>query len=148
MAEKINATCSICGNGYYMCRSCKDMMQNKPWQLHTCTSEHYKIYQILHGFNTKVYTKEEAKSKFKMIDLSDFDNLRDNIKNIINEIISEDKNVVEESYVEVETADLSNEIGVSNNIYDMPEEDTNNDFMIVKTKLNRKRKSSEIVETE
>ena len=28
MAEKINATCSICGNGYYMCRSCKDMMQN------------------------------------------------------------------------------------------------------------------------
>ena len=147
MAEKINATCSICGNGYYMCRSCKDMMQNKPWQLHTFTSEHYKIYQTLHGYNTDVYTKEEAKSKFKTIDLSDFDNLRDNIKNIINEIINEDKNVVEESHVEYKTADLSNEIGVSNkDVDDTPNEDINNDSVIVKTRINRKRKSSELTE--
>ena len=147
MQGKNNAVCSICGNSYYMCRSCKEMIKNKPWQLHTCNSEHYKIYQTLHGLNTNVYTKEEAKSKLKMIDLSDFDNLRDNIKNIINEIINEDKNVVEEFCVEVETTDLLNEIGISNeNIYDMPNEDVNNDFVIVKTKTNRKRKSFEMIE--
>ena len=87
MAEKNNAICSICGKDYYMCLSCKDMMQIRPWQLHTDTSEHYKIYQTLRGFNTGVYTKEEAKSKLQMIDLSDFDNLRENIKNVIKDIV-------------------------------------------------------------
>ena len=63
MVEKNNATCSICGRGYYMCLSCKDMMKLNPWKRHTDTSDHYKIYQILHGFNTGVYIKEEAKGK-------------------------------------------------------------------------------------
>ena len=100
MTEKFNATCSICGSGYHKCLSCKDNMKLKPWQLYTCNSEHYKIYQTLHGFNTRVYTKDEAKSKLKMIDLSDFDSLRDNIKNVINEIINEDKDIVEKSIKE------------------------------------------------
>lgn len=105
MAEKINATCAICGKGYHLCMSCKDMISLTPWKKHTDTSEHYKIYQIIHGYSTKVYTKAEAKSKLKKVDLSDFDSLRDNIKAVITEIrgVDEDaapaKNVIKNATV-------------------------------------------------
>lgn len=90
MAEKINATCAICGKGYHLCMSCKDMISLTPWKKHTDTSEHYKIYQIIHGYSTKVYTKAEAKAKLKKVDLSDFDMLRDNIKSVIIDIMDAD----------------------------------------------------------
>lgn len=90
MAEKINATCAICGKGYHLCMSCKDMITLTPWKKHTDTSEHYKIYQIIHGYSTKVYTKAEAKAKLKKVDLSDFDTLRDNIKAVITDIMGVD----------------------------------------------------------
>lgn len=88
MAEKNNATCAICGKGYHLCLSCKDMISLTPWKKHTDTSEHYKIYQVIHGYSTGVYTKEEAKSRLEAIDLSDFDELRDNIKATIIDIKS------------------------------------------------------------
>ena len=90
MAEKINATCAICGKGYHLCMSCNDMISLTPWKKHTDTSEHYKIYQIIHGYSTKVYTKAEAKVKLKKVDLSDFDTLRDNIKAVITDIMGVD----------------------------------------------------------
>ena len=90
MAEKINATCAICGKGYHLCMSCKDMISLTPWKKHTDTSEHYKIYQIIHGYSTKMYTKAEAKVKLKKVDLSDFDTLRDNIKAVITDIMGVD----------------------------------------------------------
>lgn len=87
MAEQINATCSICGKGYYMCLACKDMMKLHPWKRHTDTSEHYKIYQILHGYSTGVYSSEETKHKLQMVDLSDLDSFREDIKNHIVKIM-------------------------------------------------------------
>ena len=90
MNKKNNATCSICGTPYYMCLSCKDMMNLNPWKRHTDTSEHYKIYQILRGFNIGIYTKEEAKSKLENVDLSDFDSFRENVKGNINRIMKDD----------------------------------------------------------
>ena len=88
---KNNATCSICGKAYHKCLSCADMMKASPWKRYTDTSEHYKIYQILHGYSTGVFTKEEAKSRFKNVDLSDLETLRDHIKETIKEIIKEDR---------------------------------------------------------
>ena len=89
MAEKLNATCSICGESYHLCASCKSMMELSPWKIHTDTSEHYKIYQIIHGYSVGLYTKPEAKAKLKNVDLSDLDNLRENIKSIIKDIMDE-----------------------------------------------------------
>lgn len=86
MKEKNNAVCAICGKDYYTCISCKDFINLNPWKIHTDTSEHYKIYQIIRGYSVGIYTKEEAKKKLKSVDLSDFDDLRDNIKDIITEI--------------------------------------------------------------
>lgn len=104
MAEKINAVCSICGKGYYMCLSCKDKMALSPWKRHTDTSEHYKVYQILHGVTTGVYSDEEAKEKLRMVDLSDLDTFYENIKNRINNLLKEEVVIddVTETFVEEE----------------------------------------------
>lgn len=90
MAEQNNAKCSICGKEYYMCVSCKSFGSLNPWKLHTDTSEHYKVYQVLHGYSTGVYNKAEAKRKLQTIDLSDVDSFKDNVKSVINEILSSD----------------------------------------------------------
>ncbi len=142
MAENINATCSICGRGYHMCLSCKDHVNLNPWKKFTDTSEHYKIYQILRGYNTKLYTKEEAKSKLQMVDLSDFDILRDNIKNIIKDIMGEDEKMVDAVVdTNTEAANLSNESDVSN-------DNVENNVVFEKSNISRKRKSFKVVEME
>lgn len=90
MAEQNNTTCAICGKGYYLCLACKS---NKltPWKLHTDTSEHYKIFQILRGVFMNVYSMEEAKEKLSAINLSDVDTFNDDIKIRINEIFINQK---------------------------------------------------------
>ena len=101
MAEKINATCSICGKGYYKCLSCQSMMQSQPWKQYTDTSEHYKIYQAVRGFTTGMYTKDETRERLQAIDLSDIDDLRDNIQEIIKSVLKEEGQSVETSSTEV-----------------------------------------------
>ena len=91
MAEKNNAVCSICGNSYYLCMSCRDSIKVNPWKIHTDTSEHYKVYQIIHGLSTNVYTKDEAKTKLKNVNLDDMNSFRPHIKEIIKDILKEDK---------------------------------------------------------
>lgn len=89
MSEQINAYCTVCGNGYHLCLSCKDKMKLQPWKAFTDTAEHYKIHQIIHGFSTKVYTKDEVRSKLKNVDLSDLETFKPNIKAIIKDILKE-----------------------------------------------------------
>lgn len=90
MANKNNATCAICGKGYKMCLSCDKGDVSKHWKIHCDTPEHYKIFQVIHGYTCGVYTKDEAAAKLSHIDLSDFDELRDSIKKTLNEIRSVD----------------------------------------------------------
>lgn len=94
MANKNNATCSICGKEYYACLSCRDSLKANPWKIHTDTAEHYKVYQIIHGLSTNVYTKDEAKIKLNNVDLSDLNTFRPHIKKIIKQILKEEKPVV------------------------------------------------------
>lgn len=101
MAEKNNATCVICGKGYHMCLSCRDSISLAPWKAHTDTSEHYKIYQIIRGYNTKKYTKEEARAKLKNVDLSDVNTFREHIRVKIENILKEE-NVFVETNIEPE----------------------------------------------
>ena len=91
MAEKHNATCSICGNGYRVCHSCKDSMQLQPWKIHCCSVDCFKTYQVVRGFSTGVYTKDEFKSKLKNIDLSNLENYRGHIKDLIKDALKEDE---------------------------------------------------------
>lgn len=83
--KKYNATCAICGKPYHMCYSCKGN-QNAIWKRHCDTAEHYKIYQLVHGYTTGLYTDSEAAAKLKNIDVSDVDELRPHIRDIIKKI--------------------------------------------------------------
>lgn len=91
MAENNNATCKICGEPYYVCMSCADSMKAHPWKIFTDTSEHYKVFQVVRGLSTGVYTKDEAKEKFKNIDLKDIESFRPHIRDIIKDVLKEDK---------------------------------------------------------
>lgn len=91
MAEKLNAKCSICGKAYAMCCTCDKNNGTSIWKLHCDTAEHYKIFQIIKGYTLGVYDKEEAKKRFDIVDLSDIDDLRDGIKDIIKDIIEGEK---------------------------------------------------------
>lgn len=91
MANKNNATCSICGNEYYACLSCRDSLRLQPWKIHTDTAEHYKVFQVVRGFSTGVYDKKEFKSKLKNIDLSDLENYREHIKVLIKDALKEEE---------------------------------------------------------
>lgn len=137
-----NASCSICGRGYHICISCRDNMKNKPWQMHTDTSEHYKIYQIIHGFSTGVYTKEEAKSKMKAVDLSDMDCFRDHIKEIILTILHDDSVSIADVTESLDTSVIDK----SNMVFDFDTPEEN--MKIHEYKNTRRRKSSAEVETE
>lgn len=94
MAEKNNATCSICGNPYYVCMSCKDTMSIHPWKAFCDTAPHYQVFQIVRGYNTNVYTKDEAKDKLKNVNLEDIDSFRPHIKKIVEDILKEEKPIV------------------------------------------------------
>lgn len=104
MAEKHNATCKICGKSYYACMSCADTMKLHPFKSFTDTVEHFKVFQVVRGLSTGVYTKDEAKEKFKNIDLSDIEFFRPHIKDIIKDVLKEDEVIVEDIAIdEVET---------------------------------------------
>ena len=94
MAEKNNANCAICGKPYHLCMSCVDSMRLSPWKIHTDTSEHFKVYQIIHGFTSNVYNKDEARTKLANVNLIDLESFRPNIKKIIKDILKEDVSIV------------------------------------------------------
>lgn len=88
MAEN-NATCSICGNGYHLCLSCRDAIQLAPYKVHCCSADCYKVFQVIRGFSTGVYTEEEFKSKLKNLDLSNLEDYREHIKALIKNALKE-----------------------------------------------------------
>ena len=106
MAERDNATCSICGSGYRVCYSCKDSIQLQPWKIHCCSADCYKVFQVVRGHSTGVYTNDEFKAKLKNIDLSNLENYREHIKTIIKNALKEDivvKPIVEAVLAEEKT---------------------------------------------
>ena len=100
MAKENNAVCDVCGKGYYVCLSCSDAMRLHPYKSFTDTAEHYKIFQVVRGFLTGVYTKDEAKEKFKNINLKDIDSFKPHIKKIIKDIFKEEKLVEKDMAVD------------------------------------------------
>lgn len=70
--------------------SCKDRIRLKPWTVYTDTPECYKIFQIIHGYSTGVYTREETKQKLQNIESINMNELRDNIRKIVEDILFEE----------------------------------------------------------
>lgn len=126
--KKYNATCSICGKPYNMCNSCR---HDSPiiWKKFCDTAEHYKIYQIVHGYTTGVYTDAEAAKRLGNVNLSDLDELRPNIRDIINNIKNNiektKKRKVSKRTENAEDKDVDSEVASVSNDNKMSVEDEN-----------------------
>ena len=92
MSQELNATCDICGKKYHICSSCKEVKSFTPWRTVTDTMQHYLIFLALSEY-TKTKDKEKAKEELSKCDLSELDTFNENIKSVIKEIISVEKNV-------------------------------------------------------
>lgn len=101
MENKNNSICSICGKEYYACLSCHDSMRVNPWKVYTDTSEHYKVFQIVRGYNTGIYNKDEAKEKLCNVNLDDIEFFRPHIKQIVKDILKEKKQIKKSVEAEV-----------------------------------------------
>lgn len=88
MSEQSNASCSVCGKKYHVCKSCLEQKTFKPWRTVTDTIEHYKIYLAVHSY-TVSKKKEQAKSELKQCDLSELESFLPEIKAAILEIMAE-----------------------------------------------------------
>ena len=106
MAKENNATCSICGSEYHVWLSWKDKMKLQPYKIYCCSPSHFQVFQVVRGFSTGVYDKDEFKYKLLNIDLSDLENYRAHIKTLIKDVLKEEK---EEVVVEVvgETTEIT-----------------------------------------
>lgn len=138
MTEKNNAVCSICGKEYYACLSCSDAMKLHPFKSFTDTAEHFKVFQVVRGLSTGVYTKDEAKEKLKNINLTDIESFRPHIRDIIKDVLKEEKvAIVVETTEKIENTVVEGVVVEDISEAKIEEVETAND--IVKPTVSRKR---------
>lgn len=90
MALKNNAVCDICGKPYHVCGSCKEVLNFQPWRSVTDTMQHYKIFSVISEY-TRTKEKAKAKEALENCDLSDLETFRENIQDVIKEILADKK---------------------------------------------------------
>ncbi len=84
MSEKLNATCTVCGQRYHLCSTCRSVKTIKPWRTIADTIECYKIYMVIHDYENKAVSREEAR---QMLDRCTIPSeLQTHIKAVIDEI--------------------------------------------------------------
>lgn len=94
--------CLICGEKYSYCPSCAG---THAWKFYTDTHEHYQIYMIIEQYNSKLYSKDDARIAFGNLGItanSDLSNLKpsiaEQIKNILTvEVPVEEKTVLKKT---------------------------------------------------
>ena len=97
MSEKYNATCSICGKPYKICRTCQEIKSFTPWRTITDTLQHYSLFLVLSEYS-RTKDKAKAKDELSKCDLSEKELFKDSVKNMIDEIMKEDViKIVEET---------------------------------------------------
>ena len=97
MSEKYNATCAICGQPYKICRTCQEIKSFTPWRTITDTLQHYTLFLVLSEYS-RTKDKTKAKDELSKCDLSEKELFKDNVKNMIDEIMKEDTiKIIEET---------------------------------------------------
>lgn len=89
MALANNATCSICGKPYRVCRTCEEVTSFTPWKTVTDTLSHYMIYLVLSEY-TKDKDKVKARKELEKCDLSGLETFDEDVKKVIEVIMSND----------------------------------------------------------
>lgn len=86
MAEKLNASCSICGEKYHVCSTCRNTKNLTPWRTITDTIDCYKIFTVVKQYTNKAITKDKAKKILEQVTMPQ--ELLPHIKVVVDDIMS------------------------------------------------------------
>ena len=121
--SNINNYCLICGKGYHVCHSCREIRTFTPWRTIADTPNCYSIYLILSDYNGGSISKEHAREALLQCDLTAKETFKERPRNTINEIIGETakavrrktkKPVVETMDTAMTGTDTTNDDGMEN----------------------------------
>lgn len=92
--------CRVCNNTFEVCLSCdKNIDENYQWRRVVCCPEHFDYHIPIIEYVRKQIDKETAKARLnKAIDKYGMIEFNDNVKNIVNEILSEE--VIEQEVIQ------------------------------------------------
>lgn len=83
-----NAKCAVCDKKFHMKYHCNKNGYTEPWMAYCDTYEHWKIYCIVHQYDTGAIDEDQAAIMLDNVDLSDMDGFKTNIKEEINEVLT------------------------------------------------------------
>lgn len=86
---KLNRTCAICHKKYSYCPTCGSDLHKPTWLAVFCCENCKDLYNVINDYGHKSLSKEEAFCKLNTLDLSCINELPDNFKQILNEILDE-----------------------------------------------------------
>lgn len=88
-----NRTCLTCGEAYEYCGSCPSSLNLPVWK-NLFHSENCKlVFQTVSDYAQNVISKESAKEKLAVCDLSCTQSFKENIRKYIDEIVADESNV-------------------------------------------------------
>ena len=81
--NKINNYCLICGKGYHVCNSCREVKDFTPWRTVVDTVNCFQIYTTLSDYNAGVIDTDKAREQLQNCDLSEKNSFK-NLYNVFN----------------------------------------------------------------
>lgn len=91
--NNINNHCLICGKGYHVCHSCRDIKQFSPWRTVVDTINCFQIYTTLSEYNAGLIDTDKAREQLQRCDLSGKNSFKERPRNTIDTIMGESKKV-------------------------------------------------------
>lgn len=102
---KLNRTCGICRKKYSYCPSCAADEKKPTWMAIFCSENCRELYNVITNYKSNIISKEDAFIKVNSLDLHCTNELPENFKLLLDEIISteikeKDEEIVEELTME------------------------------------------------
>lgn len=102
---KLNRICTICHKKYSYCPTCGSDINKPTWMAVFCEENCKDLYNVINDYRHKSLSKEEAFCKLNILDLSCINELPDNFKQILDEILNEKHNE-KDVFVEINKEDI------------------------------------------
>lgn len=85
---KLNRVCCVCKQQYKYCPTCAVDAKKPTWMAVFCCENCKNLYDVINDYRYGKISKEEALNKLNTLDLSSTDDLPENFKKMLNEILA------------------------------------------------------------
>ncbi len=86
-----NRICKTCGKQYFFCSNCEKSLNSPQWMLMWHDLNCKRVFEIASDYAQGRLTKNEAKKELDKCDLTVFYTFKENIRNILEDIMTEEK---------------------------------------------------------